>query len=193
MVLGCPTVESPITPTTPSFPVDIRKGFRVASAQVVDPSKGTIRDLGDRWQFEPKSLEAAKTFLKKCPPLPNPHDSPVRVVQSLVDIRHSFQESASEEHPRLAKSPSLPASFKYPIMPGCGGCHGPCGQGQHLGSRKGHDACQLEHFSGCPGDIQPVPGRVRPCPPDYVHGLTLPASDRVVSDAGSGSGSDTPS
>ena len=87
------------------------------------------------------------------------------------------QETNSEDS-SLTKSHSLPASFKVPEslkMPGCGGCHGPCGASQHIGSRKGYVACVLEHYSECPGNINPVPGRVRPCPDGYVPGAVLPA------------------
>ena len=88
------------------------------------------------------------------------------------------QETNSEDS-SLIKSYSLPASFKVPEslkMPGCGGCHGPCCASQHIGSRKGYVACVLEHYSECPGNINPVPGRVRPCPDGYVPGAVLPAS-----------------
>ena len=189
--MSCPTVESPKTPATPKFPVDISKGFSVSSEQVVDPSLGRIRDIGDRWRFEPASLQAAKTFLTKCPPLPKPTDNPISVAISLVNIRQTFRDSDKKEHQKLTKSTSLPEGSTSSIMPGCGSCHGPCGAGQHLGSRKGYDACSLGHYTGCPGNIKPVEGKVRPCPVGYVCGASGGTDEpHVIDTEDEGSGSD---
>ena len=191
--MSCPTVESPKTPATPKFPVDISKGFSVASEQVVDPSLGRIRDIGDRWRFEPSSLQAAKTFLTKCPPLPRPTDNPISVARSLVNIKRTFRDSVKEDHPKLIKSSSLPESSTSPVMPGCGACHGPCGAGQHLGSRRGYDACNLDHHTGCPGNIKPIEGKVRPCPGGYVSGASANTDEpQVIDTEDEGSGSEVP-
>jgi hypothetical protein len=96
-----------------------------------------------------------------------------QLAKSLVDFRQTCN-----------KSPGLPGSLSSQVltnlevsnMPGCGGCHGPCGSGEHLGSRKGYAACTLVHYSGCPGSVDPVAGKVRPCPDGYVLGVTLPAA-----------------
>ena len=162
----------------------------MASEQVIDPALGRIRDLGDRWRFEPFSLQAAKTFLTKCPPLPNPADNPFSVAKSLVDIRQTFRNSDTADHPKPIKSSSLPAASKPSAMPGCGGCHGPCGAGQHLGSRKGFVACSLEHYSGCPGSVIPVEGSMKPCPDGFVSGASGGHKD---SETEISSGSESPS
>ena len=183
MLVNCPTVTTPTTPATPNFPVDISRGFQVRSDQVVDPSLGRIRDLGDRWRFEPSSLEAAKTFLTKCPALPNPGDNPVFVAKSLVNIKQAFRNSDSEVHSKPTKSKSLPVncdrqeSLLAVKMTGtCSWCHGPTGPA-HPTSPWGYNRCTLSHSSLCKGGVEAILGKKMGCPAGYLEGMDMKYAD----------------
>ena len=128
-----PVLDSPRTPDTPTSQIEI--GPAVQSAPSTPRAAG-----GGRWGqynsitpvYSPPSLAVAKRFL--------------RIVGG----------SAQQLPPRSLPETPLTSQAGHHIrkgMPTCHGCHGPIGQGMHMGSAPGKQPCTLAHSLYCRGGI----------------------------------------
>ena len=88
--------------------------------------------------------------------------SPSLVIPSSCEEAKSLLRSSNKEVSSLKLPPrpprrsldltATPVTSRVAMI--CHGCHGPLGEGAHVGSRAGKNTCTLQHHGSCPGNIQ---------------------------------------
>ena len=162
---------SPTTPNSPEVSDDILGTVSNPDPRLAQSTENSVQTCSEsviegswidfpyvrgdgRKSFIPATFESAKAFLRKSGAL-FPKEKQVRSSRSELDT------------PLSSKSQSVHR------MDVCHGCHGPMGEGRHMGSAPGKNVCTLSHSELCTGGILENDSW-RSCPPSYVFKAAVP-------------------